>query len=242
MANSEELLASLPRDDSTSYIGLVLNTQGARRAVSAGCDELNFVLPATDGFGMRNQGAVTDALVGQLDEVIDIAQQGNVLLSVTLAVAFGCPYEGEVSLGRLGRVIEQVATRNIAEIALADTIGCAVPEDVTERFGILREIPGVTMRAHFHDTRGTGLANVQAALDAGVRILDSSVGGLGGCPFAPGAAGNVATEDLAWMLHRSGWSTGIDVDRATSVGREVMSQLEIQPRSGIATAGVFPSV
>jgi len=197
-------------------------------------------VPATDSFGIHNQGASTHSRIDCLAEIRDLATDAAVALSVTVAVAFGCPYDGTVASSALGQVLEHVVRFSPSEIALADTIGCAVPNDVSERFRILRDVSDVPMRAHFHDTRGTGLANVQAALDAGVRILDSSVGGLGGCPFAPGASGNVATEDLAWMLHRSGWSTDIDVQQAVDVGRAVTLRLDLEPRSSISRAGVFP--
>jgi hydroxymethylglutaryl-CoA lyase len=160
---------------------------------------------------------------------------------VTVAVAFGCPYEGYVPPRRVSDVVETVIVSSPDEIALADTIGCGVPSDVQQRFESAASLTDAPLRAHFHDTRRTALANVYAAMQAGVRIFDSSTAGIGGCPFAPGAAGNVATEDLAWMLHTSDVATTIDIEAILRVGDSITEQLGIASRSAIARSGIFPS-
>ncbi len=240
MADAEDVMAAVPRVDGVLYTGLVLNARGAVRAAAAGVHELNYVVPCTDTFGQRNQGVTTRQALDALEPIAGTARDAGLLLSVTLAVAFGCPYEREVPVDRVADVAREVAAAGIDELALADTLGCGVPRQVTELVGAVREL-GPPLRLHLHETRHTGLANAMAALDAGVRVLDSSAGGLGGCPFAPGAAGNVATEDLVWMLHRSGVDTGLDVERIVAAGRGVCDALGIEPRSGVARAGAFPS-
>lgn len=218
MADADEVMAALPRDLGASYIGLVLNRRGFDRAVAArdagsGVDELNVVVVCTDTFATRNQNATTDEQIATALDIVGAASSEGIPTSVTLSAAFGCPYEGEVPVARVAEVAERVAVAAPAEIALADSIGAAVPTDVAERLAAVRPVIGdATLRCHFHNTRNTGLANASAAVDAGVRVLDSSLGGIGGCPFAPNATGNIPTEDLVYMLHRMGHPTGIDLD------------------------------
>jgi len=208
MAGAEEIMAALPPQPGRVRVGLVLNERGWERAVAAGCDEANVVVCATDEFGIRNQGATADQQVDALAAIVRRrAEGGGPPITLTVSVAFGCPFEGEVPLARVARIVGAAAELGIEEIALADTIGAADPWAVRERVAAARaEAPMARLRLHFHDTRGAGLANAFAGVEAGVRILDASCGGLGGCPFAPAATGNVATEDLAWMLHRNSTS------------------------------------
>ncbi len=242
MADAEGLVEMLGDHDGTSFIGVVLNERGAARAVATGfLDEINYVVPVTDSFGQANQGVTTDQAIRALNGVQSLSRDAGLRLSVTLAVAFGCPYEGVVSLQRFVAVAERVVGIGIDELAVADTIGCAVPSQVIERLGASAGLTDSPLRAHFHETRRTGLANAQAALDVGVRALDASAAGLGGCPFAPGAAGNVATEDLVWMLERSGVQTGLDISAITEAGRTICGYLGVEPLSAIAQAGPFPS-
>ena len=242
MADADAVMASVPRTDAVSYIGLVLNTRGALRAVDAGVDEMNYVLPVTDAFASANQNTTVAAALRALEEVSDIAAAASIPLSVTAAVAFGCPYQGDVPIEQTLEVVRSALGRaNLAEVALADTIGCAVPWQVGETFATLRQETDLQLRAHLHETRHTALANTYAAMASGVDVFDSSVGGLGGCPFAPGAAGNISTEDLAWMLGRAGFPTGIDVHKATELGRWICGLVGTNPRSGLAGAGVFPA-
>lgn len=243
MADAEAVMAAVPRSRGASYIGLVLNTRGAVRAVEAGVDEMNYVLPVTDAFAAANQNTTVDAALAALDEVSAIAASASIPLSVTAAVAFGCPYQGDVPQEQVLNVVRNAMQRaTLAEIALADTIGCAVPWQVSAVFSELRAETGLPIRAHFHETRHTALANTYAAMAAGVEVFDSSVGGLGGCPFAPGAAGNISTEDLAWMLGRAGFDTGIDASSATELGRWICGLVGTASRSGLAGAGAFPAL
>lgn len=241
MADADAVMAGVPRDTGASFIGLVLNTRGAVRAVDAGVDEMNYVLPVTDAFAAANQNTTVVAALDSLEEVSSIAAAASIPLTVTAAVAFGCPYQGDVSQEQTLSVVRSALQRAmLAEVALADTIGCAVPWQVGEVFAGLRSETDVRLRAHLHETRHTALANTYAAMAAGVGVFDSAVGGLGGCPFAPGAAGNVSTEDLAWMLGRAGFETSIDPVRATELGRWICAKVGTAPRSGLAGAGVFP--
>lgn len=243
MADAEAVMAAVPRDRGASYIGLVLNTRGAIRAVEAGVDEMNYVLPVTDAFASANQNTTVDEALATLEEVSEIAASASIPLSATAAVAFGCPYQGDVPQEQALNVVRSAMQRaTLAEIALADTIGCAVPWQVSAAFSELRAETELPIRAHFHETRHTALANTYAAMAAGVEVFDSSVGGLGGCPFAPGAAGNISTEDLAWMLGRAGFDTGIDASSATELGRWICGLVGNKSRSGLAGSGVFPAV
>ncbi|MDQ1593578.1 MAG: hydroxymethylglutaryl-CoA lyase [Arthrobacter pascens] len=241
MADADAVMAGVPRDAGASFIGLVLNTRGAVRAVDAGVDEMNYVLPVTDAFAAANQNTTVAAALDALEEVSSIAAGASIPLTVTAAVAFGCPYQGDVPKEQTLAVVRSALQRGaLAEVALADTIGCAVPWQVGDVFGELRSETGVQLRAHLHETRHTALANTYAAMAAGVGVFDSAVGGLGGCPFAPGAAGNISTEDLVWMLGRAGFETSIDPVAATELGRWICAKVETAPRSGLAGAGVFP--
>jgi len=242
MADEDAVMAGVPRDNGASYIGLVLNTKGAVRAVEAGVDEMNYVLPVTDAFAAANQNTTVAAALDALSEVSAIAAAASIPLTVTAAVAFGCPYQGDVPQEQALSVVRRALKSGVvAELALADTIGCAVPWQVGGTFAALRSETDVPLRAHLHETRHTALANTYAAMAAGVGVFDSAVGGLGGCPFAPGAAGNVSTEDLAWMLGRAGFPTAIDPVRATELGRWICAKVGTAPRSGLAGAGVFPN-
>ncbi|MFD7073444.1 hydroxymethylglutaryl-CoA lyase [Nocardioides sp. NPDC059952] len=241
MADAEAVLAGITRVPGVSYAGLVLNRRGTERAVDAGVDELNYVVPATDVFGRRNQGVTVAEAVRALEGVAAVADTARLPLTVTVAVAFGCPYQGEVSTEEVAAVVRDVLRVGpLAEVALADTIGAGVPAEVHDRFAAVRVLTDLPLRAHFHDTRKTGLANALAAVAEGVRTLDSSAAGLGGCPFAPGAAGNVATEDLAWLLERSGLTTGLDIAAIAAAGAEVCGHLGTRVRSGVGSAGPFP--
>ena len=214
MADGDQVFAGLPKRDAT-FIALALNPRGVERALAAGAKEINYVFCASDGFAMRNNGATVAETFAVWPEAAAKARHGGARLSATISTAFGCPFDGEVSIDRLVSVAEMCAQQDIFELALADTIGVAAPSDVRERFRAIKDVAaGVQLRAHFHNTRNTALANAVAAVEEGVRVLDGSLGGIGGCPFAPGAAGNVPTEDLLYMFTRMGFDMGIDLDRA----------------------------
>ncbi|RIV80103.1 hydroxymethylglutaryl-CoA lyase [Aurantiacibacter xanthus] len=213
MADAEDLCAALPRKMSATTIGLVLNRRGAERALATRVDELGAVACASDGFGMANQGRTAEQTVDDAIEVMDMARAAGRCTQVTISVAFGCPFDGEVAVERVVALARRLAQAQPREIAFGDTIGVATPAHVTSLVSALRlAVPGIPLRMHFHDTRGTAIANAWASLQAGVRVLDASIGGCGGCPYAPGASGNVATEDLLYMLGRTGFSTGIDLE------------------------------
>lgn len=211
LADAEELVAMLPEREDVTYIGLVLNRRGAERALGTGrIDELGAVCVTSDTFGVRNQGQSSDESLAAAMEIIALAKEAGRSGQITIATAFGCPFEGRVPIERVVEMAKRVADANPREIALADTIGVGVPGQVSEMVGRVREAVGdLPVRVHFHNTRGTGIANVWAAVNAGAATVDASLGGLGGCPFAPGAAGNVATEDVIYLLENSGIQTGV---------------------------------
>lgn len=239
MADADEVCAGLPGDVRPGAIGLVLNERGLDRALAANLPEINVVVAASDAFSQRNQGCSTDEALAAFGAIRSRAPEG-LRVSVTLPTSFGCPFEGEVPPARLARVIEACAAHAPDELALADTIGVATPRDVTERIAIAREASDAPLRLHLHDTRGTGLANAWAGLAAGVATLDASIGGVGGCPFAPGATGNIATEDLVYMLERAGVSTGIDLDAAIRTAEWLEGRLGIRAPGAVMRAGGFP--
>lgn len=204
MADAEAICAGLPQRSDVRYTGLILNERGYRRLRETRLDEAGLVVPVSDTFGERNQGQRVADAVAMAREVIRDGQQTGFPVQVTLAVAFGCPFEGEVPLTNLMAAAEALLEAGPVEIALADTIGVGVPWQVQQTFEALSKLAGdVPLRAHFHDTRNTGIGNAFASLLAGVATLDASIGGIGGCPFAPNASGNIATEDLVYMLNRS---------------------------------------
>lgn len=241
MAGAEEIMAALPRTPARSRIGLVLNQKGWDRCVAAGCDEANVVVCATDGFGIRNQGASSAEQVETLAAIMAARRKEDPPVSVTISVAFGCPFDGEVPEERVVEIVRAAADMRVAEIALADTIGVADPWTVRRRIEAARQAAGrIPLRLHFHDTRNTGLANAAAGVEAGVDVLDASVGGLGGCPFAPNATGNIGTEDLVYMLERAGFETGYDLGKLIDIGQWVSGLLGKPPASSLGKAGPFP--
>ena len=240
MADAEGVLAALPEKD--GLIGLVLNARGLDRAVATELGEINAVVVCTDTFARRNQGSDTRGLIDAALAVL-AAAPGGMRVSVTLAAAFGCPFEGEVPVARMVEVAEALLDapgRPFDEIALADTIGVATPRDVARRLGALAG-GGAPLRLHLHDTRGTGVANAWAGLEAGAVALDAGLGGTGGCPFAPRATGNVATEDLVYMLERSGVSTGVDLDAAIRAAEWLEARLGTRAPGRVLRAGGFPA-
>lgn len=240
MAQADEICAALPRDTGCRFIGLALNRRGFERASLAALDEVNFVVVATDTFSEKNQGADTQANIDLFSELAREAPatQG---VGVTIAAAFGCPFEGEVSIERFMHVVRGCMAANPFELALADTIGVATPMDIEQRIAAIRaEFPEVPLRLHLHNTRNTGMANAWAGVQAGVAALDSSFGGVGGCPFAPAATGNIATEDLVYMLERAGIKTGVDIHAAISAAKFLEAALGQTVPGMVMKAGVFP--
>ncbi len=242
MADAEAVMAALPKDPARSRIGLVLNLKGWERCVATACDEANVVVCASDTFGVRNQGATTAEQLATAQEIAARSRSEGPPVSATVSAAFGCPFEGEVPADRVVGLARELAAAGVGEVALADTIGVADPWAVRRLVEATRAAaPDVRLRLHFHDTRRTGLANAFAGVEAGVDVLDSSVGGVGGCPFAPAATGNIATEDLAYMLERAGYETGLDLPALISIAKDVAARLgKAAPPGGVANAGLFP--
>ena len=242
MAGAEEIMAALPRRDGRSRIGLVLNMRGWDRCLEAGCDEANVVVCATDGFGIRNQGASVEEQIATLGAIMSARRKEDPPVSMTVSVAFGCPFDGEVPEERVVEIVRAAADMRVAEIALADTIGVADPWTVRRRIEAARRAAGhIPLRLHFHDTRNTGLANAFAGVEAGVDVLDASVGGLGGCPFAPNATGNIGTEDLVYMLERAGFETTYDLGQLIELGVWASALVGKTPAASVSRAGAFPS-
>lgn len=243
LADADELVAMLPDRDDVTYIGLVLNRRGAERALATGrIDELGAVCMTSDSFGIRNQGQSSDESLAAAMEIVALAKAAGRGGQITIATAFGCPFEGEVALGRVVEMAKRAADAAPREIALADTIGVGVPAQVAEMVGRVREAVGdLPVRVHFHNTRGTGIANVWAAVQEGAATVDASLGGLGGCPFAPGAAGNVATEDVVYMLERSGVRTGFALPGIVDAAGWLAGVMDRPLPAMVSRAPAFPS-
>ena len=240
MADSADVFRELPRGRSR-FIALALNEKGVRRAIDSGADEVNFVLVASDGFGLRNQGMSPQASADALAACAPLVHEAGMPLSATISVAFGDPYDGEVDPAMVANLAAQAQRAGAHELALGDTIGVATPWQTRALLERVRtEAPDVALRVHFHDTRGAALANVFAAIEAGVDVIDASCGGIGGCPFAPAATGNVATEDVVYMLHRAGYDTGIDLDQMIATAKWLETALGHKVSSSRSRAGGFP--
>lgn len=240
MADAEAVMAQVPRISGVRYAGLVLNRRGLDRALDAGVDEVNVVVVATEEFSRRNQGvSVSEGVAAARDVVAGAAAAGK-RTTVTIAAAFGCPFEGEVPVEQVVSIARRCADAGPDEVALADTIGVAVPADVTRRLTAIGEVTDAALRCHFHNTRNTGYANAVAAVAAGVRALDASSGGIGGCPFAPAATGNIATEDLVYLLDRSGVDTGLSLSPLIGAAGLVSELLGSPTPSLLPRAGGFP--
>lgn len=240
MADAEAVVAALP-DAQLVYIGLALNRRGAVRALATKVHELGAVCVTTDTFAMRNQGQTSAQSIDIACDIVGLANAAGRRAQVTIAAAFGCPFEGEVSPDRVVAMARQAAASGAIEVALADTIGVAVPAEVTALVTRVRaEIAPLPVRVHLHNTRNTGLANMWAAVEAGAATIDSSLGGLGGCPFAPGAAGNIPTEDVVYLLERSGIATGLDLDALIDAAKW-LTPIMGRPLPGmVSKAGRFP--
>jgi len=243
MADAAEVMAGLPRQEDVSYIGLVMNPRGLERALLAKVDEVNIIVVATDTFCGKNQGMTTQHAIEGAAGLVAMAREAGIASTITIGAAFGCPFEGEVSLGRITEVISQVVDAGPDELALADSIGVAVPRDILQRVGIAREYapPSLPIRLHLHDTRHTAIANAVAALSAGVSVLDSSIGGMGGCPFAPAATGNVATEDLLYLFDRLDVETGIEFDQIIETTQWLEGKISKRLPGALLRAGIFPN-
>ena len=246
MARAEDVIAAararLPAaPDAPILSALALNLKGAERAIAAGVDEVNFVVVASESFNRRNQGVAIAETLTQWRDVRARLRAAGLRSTLTIGAAFGCPFEGEIPPDAPATIIEGLGSDLPDEIALADTIGVAAPSDITRRFALLRaSAPGIALRAHLHNTRNTGLANAAAAIAGGVTALDASLGGFGGCPFAPAATGNLPTEDLAYMLRRMGHVADVDLAAAVAAAEWLGARLERAPPGLLGRAGLFP--
>lgn len=241
MADAEQVIQGLPKQDGLTFIGLVLNMRGYERAITTGIDEINCVVVASETFNMRNQGASIDQTMQNVTDICKQAETTNIINGVTVSAAFGCPFEGEIPIGQVINLVERLSGMGYKEIALADTIGVASPSDVSRLLtGINRLNLDIKLRCHFHNTRNTAVANTYVAIQEGVRSFDASCGGVGGCPFAPAATGNVATEDLLYMINRMGMRTNINIDKVIETAQWLEGPLQASVPSMLAKAGVFP--
>jgi hydroxymethylglutaryl-CoA lyase/(R)-citramalyl-CoA lyase len=225
MAGAEEVFAALP-ESATTWAALVLNRKGFDRAVSAGADEIHVAYPVTETFARRNQNVGVEEAAAAAAEIIDAAHETGLRVTATLAASFGCPFEGKVDPAVVADHAQRMAAAD--EVLLADTIGVGVPGQVRR---LVRQV-GVPVGLHLHNTRNTGYANAYAGLEEGVTLFDASVGGLGGCPFAPRATGNIATEDLLYLLEGEGVDTGVDLDGVIGVA-EWLSGILGRPLPGL---------
>ncbi len=241
MADADAVAAGLIRRADVIYIGLVLNKRGALRAIEAGLNELGAVCAASDGFAVRNQGQTSDESLAMCCEVVRLARQEGRRAQITISTAFGCPFDGEVNPQRVVDMAKIAAAAGPVEVAIADTIGVAGPRDVADLvMRVKAAIAPLPVRVHFHNTRNTGLANVWAAVTAGAGTVDASLGGLGGCPFAPRATGNVPTEDVVYMLERSGYRTGLNLDRVIEASGWLSRNMGRELPGMVSKAGNFP--
>ena len=240
LADADELCGLLPRGE-VSWIGLVLNERGLDRALRAGLDEVNVVVVATDTFSRRNQGVSTDDAIAAWTRIAARAHAAGLRTTVTVAASFGCPFEGEVAPERVADVLARCVQAQPDEVALADTIGVGVPAGVRALADVAADVaPGIPLRWHFHNTTNTGYANAITAVERGAAALDSSAGGIGGCPFAPAATGNIATEDLLYLLDRSAVRTGVSAT-ALAPATDLLASTLGKPVPGLlAKAGLFP--
>lgn len=243
MADAEAVCAALPARaaEDVTYIGLVLNKRGALRALETQVHELGAVISASDGFGTRNQGRTSDETVEDAIEIIRLAKEHGRSVQATISVAFGCPFDGEIAPSRVADIARKVAAAGPREIAIADTIGVGVPSQVKAVMEAVKAAaPGMPIRLHFHDTRNTAVANAWAGVEAGATTIDASIGGIGGCPFAPNATGNVAAEDVQYMLQRSGFETGLKLDGLIETAKWLSVKMGRTLPGLVSRAGGFP--
>ena len=242
MADAEAVMERVPHRDGVSYAGLVLNRRGLDRALRTGVDEVNAVVAVTDTFSRKNQNMSTEEAMREALSVIADARSAGLFTTLTLSVVFGCPFEGEVQVERVVDLAAEAAGAGVQELALGDTIGVGVPGQVRDMTARVRDAvgPSLPLRYHFHNTRNTGFANAYAAVLDGVTVLDASAGGIGGCPFAPKATGNIATDDLVYLLERMGYRTGFDLPALLPTAAYLSEQLGHEVPALLPRAGTFP--
>ena len=242
MAEAETVMARINRKEGVTYAGLALNARGADRAIAASVDEVRYVVVASETFNQKNQGASVDDTMSGYDEIAGKVTNAGLKLTGVIGAAFGCPFEGDVDPEQVASLVKRLMDGGATEIVLADTIGAAVPTQITDMLNRVRDVHGddFGLGLHLHNTRNTGFANAAAAALAGVDFLDASVGGIGGCPFAPRATGNIATEDLCYMLRNMGFDTGVDAAKLIGVSEWTETYFEAPLPGQIMKAGLFP--
>jgi isopropylmalate/homocitrate/citramalate synthase len=241
MAGAEEVIASIDRREGVVYAGLALNEKGYDRLATTALDEVHFAFASTETFNQRNANASVDDSIGVAERIVSRGHEDGIRVTITIAASFGCPFEGKVDAGRVLAIASRLAEAGSDEIVFADTIGVAVPRQVRDIVTSAQSM-GLPIGVHLHNTRNTGFANALAAIERGVSVLDASVGGIGGCPFAPRATGNICTEDLVYMLHGEGIETGIDLGELISVAEWLEGLLERQLEGQLYRAGIFEPV
>ena len=241
MADAEKLVESLPDREDVSYIGLIMNQRGFERARDCGIDEVGMVIVSTDTYNMKNQNVVTQESIDNWLRIASDAKSAGIRTNVIIACSFGCPYEGEVDPELIASIAEKILEGEPNILGLADSVGVAVPNQVKKTFSLIKELaPNIPLRTHLHNTRNTGLANAAAAIEAGVTIIDASTGGIGGCPFAPKATGNIPMDDLLYLLDRSGIETGVNLKKIVSNSEWLEEKLEHSVPAMVPKAGIFP--
>ena len=241
MAGAEDVVAAIERREGVVYAGLAVNERGYDRLRECELGEVHFAFAATEEFNVRNARASVDESVADAERIIARAAADGIRSTVTIGVAFGCPFEGAVDPGRVAELAARLAAAGSDEVCLADTVGVGVPRQVRDLVGRLVSL-GVPVGIHLHNTRNSGLANAHAALEAGATVFDASVGGIGGCPFAPKATGNIATEDLVYLLHGEGVQTGIDLEALIEVAKWLEARLGRELEGQVYKAGTFAPV
>ncbi|UOR10217.1 hydroxymethylglutaryl-CoA lyase [Halobacillus amylolyticus] len=238
LKDAEEVVRQVQDLEDLHFRALVPNVKGAQRAIDSGIKKLKLMLSATDSHSLSNANAIVEDAQNRLEPIIDLAHKQNIVVGGSISVAFGCPYEGKVQVNQLTPIIKRYQRMGISEISLADTTGMANPKQVYDTLGELKEVfPSITFSMHFHNTRGMAVANTVSALQQGVIHFDSSIAGLGGCPYAPGASGNVATEDLVHFLHESGVATGVDLESLVQTAESVKNIIGHDGGSYLLQAG-----
>jgi len=241
LADAEAVMAGIDKQPGVSYIGLVMNWRGWLRAIETDVDEVNVPVFASETFNIKNQGVSTEESIEVAAAIATDAHERGIAVTATVGTAWGCPFEGEVPVEQLISAVQGLRIAGVDEIAVADTIGVADPWSVRQRLGAVQgEAGDIPLRVHFHDTRNTGIANTFAAIEAGVTIVDASVGGIGGCPFAPAATGNIATDDLVYMLNRGGFEHGVSLASLIDVSAELETLINKAVPAMLPRAGDFP--
>ena len=241
MAGAEEVITSIDRREGVVYAGLALNEKGYDRLATTELDEVHFAFASTETFNQRNANASVDDSIGVAERIVSRGHEDGIRATVTIAASFGCPFEGKVDAGRVLAIASRLAEAGSDEIVFADTIGVAVPSQVRDIVTSAQSM-GLPIGVHLHNTRNTGFANALVAIERGASVLDASVGGIGGCPFAPRATGNICTEDLVYMLHGEGIETGIDLGELISVAEWLEGLLERQLEGQLSRAGILEPV